>query len=81
MCGSTEEADEDVSADDFMAMFHEVLMDMLGGVSFKEMFTGMSPRELKEMPPFPFPRELFPQGRLQLFLLPAVPLLLSAIFN
>ena len=26
------------------------------------MFAGMSAQELKEMPPFPFPKELFPAG-------------------
>eukprot|EP00191_Tetraselmis_sp_GSL018_P023532 CAMPEP_0177624730 /NCGR_PEP_ID=MMETSP0419_2-20121207/29666_1 /TAXON_ID=582737 /ORGANISM="Tetraselmis sp., Strain GSL018" /LENGTH=281 /DNA_ID=CAMNT_0019125517 /DNA_START=94 /DNA_END=936 /DNA_ORIENTATION=- len=58
--GTTE--DIDVTAEDFMAMFQDLMQEMLGGVSIKEMLRGLSKGDLEEMPPFPFPKELFPPG-------------------
>jgi len=56
--GTTE--DIDVSAEDYMSMFPAMMSEMMGGVSIKEMLQGLSERDLREMPPFPFPKELFP---------------------
>lgn len=58
--GTTE--DIDVSAEDFMAVFQSMMEEMLGGVSIKEMLAGLSKEDLEDMPPFPFPKELFPPG-------------------
>ncbi len=41
-------------------MFQAMMSEMMGGVSIKEMLQGLSERDLREMPPFPFPKELFP---------------------
>ena len=54
--------DIDVSAEDFMGMFRALMNQMMGGLSIRDMVAGMSEEELAEMPPFPFPKELFPDG-------------------
>ena len=54
--------DIDVSAEDFMGMFRALMNQMMGGLSIRDMVEGMSEEELAEMPPFPFPKELFPEG-------------------
>ena len=54
--------DIDVSAEDFMGMFGEVMQQLMGGLSIRDMVAGMSRAELAAMPPFPFPKELFPAG-------------------
>ena len=54
--------DIDVSAEDFMGMFRALMNQMMGGLSIRDMVAGMSEEELLEMPPFPFPKELFPDG-------------------
>ena len=41
------------------------------------MFAGMSAQELKEMPPFPFPKELFPPGKIPM--IPAINQLITDI--
>ena len=58
--GDTE--DVDLPAEEFMAMFRETMVELMAGVSVKEMLEGMSEEEIRVMPPFPFPRELFPKG-------------------
>ena len=54
--------DIDVSAEDFMGMFRALMNQMMGGLSIRDMVEGMSEEELAEMPPFPFSKELFPEG-------------------
>ena len=63
-----------MSAEDFMAVFQSMMQEMLGGVSINEMLAGLSPEDLADMPPFPFPKELFPAGepaRVSLLCLPS----------
>ena len=54
--------DVHLSAEDFMAMFRETMVELMAGVSVREMLEGMTDEEVETMPPFPFPRELFPPG-------------------
>ena len=54
--------DIDLSAEHFMAMFRELMHELMGGQSVKDMLAGLGRSELAEMPPFPFPKELFPDG-------------------
>ena len=58
--GDTE--DVDVTPEDFVRTFQVMMAEMMGGVSVKEMTAGLSRQELAAMPPFPFPKELFPPG-------------------
>ncbi|MEW5309647.1 MAG: hypothetical protein WDW38_001520 [Sanguina aurantia] len=59
--GSTDELDTDPR--EYVAMFQEMLMEMLGGAhALMDMMSGLSTRELSRLPPFPFPKELFPPG-------------------
>ena len=44
-----------------MKMFRETMVELMAGVSIKEMLGGMSEEEIRMMPPFPFPKELFPR--------------------
>ena len=45
-----------------LEQFQEMMAELMGGESVMEMVAGMSPAEIKMMPPFPFPKELFPPG-------------------
>ncbi|KAG2484955.1 hypothetical protein HYH03_016253 [Edaphochlamys debaryana] len=59
--GSTEGLD--ISADEFMDMFQDLLLEVIGGADMiREMLSCFTPRELSRLPPFPFPKELFPPG-------------------
>ena len=58
--GDTE--DVDLTAEDFMAMFRDMMTELMAGVSIKDMLSGISEEEMEAMPPFPFPKELFPKG-------------------
>eukprot|EP00873_Tetraselmis_striata_P039274 jgi/Tetstr1/459538/TSEL_004903.t1 len=55
--------DIDVSAEDFMAVFQSMMTEMLGGESIRDMLAGFSRADLAAMPPYPFPKELFPPGK------------------
>ena len=54
--------DAEVQPEDFYEQFQEVMADLMGGESVMEMVAGMSAAEIRRMPPFPFPKELFPPG-------------------
>lgn len=54
--------DVDAPLDQFMDTLYDLVQDMLEGDTIRNMLRGMTKRELKEMPPFPFPREFFPRG-------------------
>ena len=59
----TGELDEaDISPEDFVSQFQEMMEELMDGQSVLDMVAGMSAAEIAAMPPFPFPRELFPQG-------------------
>eukprot|EP00854_Cymbomonas_tetramitiformis_P002506 gene2506-3252_t len=58
--GDTEEMD--VSPDEFIGMFQEMMCEMLGGMSIEDMLEGMNDGDVEDMPPFPFPEKLFPAG-------------------
>ena len=52
--------DVDVSAEDFIAVFQDMMRDMLGGASIADVLEGLDEDDLARMPPFPFPEALFP---------------------
>ncbi|GFR47297.1 hypothetical protein Agub_g8984, partial [Astrephomene gubernaculifera] len=53
----------DISPDDFMDMFQSLLLEIVGGADMiRDMLSCFTPRELARLPPFPFPKELFPPG-------------------
>ena len=54
--------DVDVSAEDFVKQFQEMMGEMLGGGSIADVFEGLDEDDLRNMPPFPFPEALFPPG-------------------
>ena len=54
--------DVEVRPEEFVEQFQEMMMEMMGGDQIMEMVAGMSRAELAAMPPFPFPKELFPPG-------------------
>ena len=54
--------DVDVSAEDFIAVFQDMMRDMLGGASIADVLEGLDEDDLARMPPFPFPEALFPPG-------------------
>ena len=54
--------DVPVSSEEFVSMFNDLMSELMDGDSILEMVEGMSEAELAEMPPFPFPKELFPKG-------------------
>ena len=54
--------DVDVSAEDFIAVFQDMMREMLGGASIADMLEGLDEDDLARMPPFPFPEALFPPG-------------------
>lgn len=58
--GTTE--DTDINPEEFIAMFHDLIRELMDGLSVKDLFEGMGSEELQDMPPFPFPKELFPPG-------------------
>ena len=52
-----------MSPDDLAELFGQVFLEIFGGgFSIKSMFRGLNQRQMKRMPPFPFPKELFPPG-------------------
>ena len=60
---STGEVDDyEMRPEEFKEQFQEMMAELMGGESVMEMVAGMSPAEIKMMPPFPFPKELFPPG-------------------
>ena len=55
--------DVDVSAEDFIAVFQDMMRDMLGGASIAPRARGTRRgRSRRTSPPFPFPEALFPPG-------------------
>eukprot|EP00198_Chlamydomonas_reinhardtii_P011679 XP_001701016.1 DnaJ-like protein [Chlamydomonas reinhardtii] len=53
----------DISPDEFMDMFQSLLLEIVGGADMiRDMLSCFTPRELARLPPFPFPKELFPPG-------------------
>ncbi|GLC33342.1 hypothetical protein PLESTB_000343900 [Pleodorina starrii] len=53
----------DISPDEFMDMFQSLLLEIIGGADMiRDMLSCFTPRELARLPPFPFPKELFPPG-------------------
>ncbi|EFJ44630.1 molecular chaperone, partial [Volvox carteri f. nagariensis] len=53
----------DISPDEFLDMFQSLLLEIIGGADMiKAMLSCFTPRELARLPPFPFPKELFPPG-------------------
>ena len=54
--------DAEIAPDEFIAQFQEMMAEVMGGDSVMDMLDGMSEREIASMPPFPFPKELFPEG-------------------
>ena len=52
----------DMTAEDFAAIFAEMMGEMLGGLSIGEMLAGLDEDDVAAMPPFPFPEKLFPPG-------------------
>ena len=58
--GDVEEID--VSAEDFVSVFQEMMREMLGGGTIADMLEGLHEDDLASMPPFPFPKALFPPG-------------------
>ena len=57
-----ERDDVEVSPEDMVAQFQEMMAEMMDADSIMDMVAGMPPAEIASMPPFPFPRELFPEG-------------------
>lgn len=51
-----ERDDVEVSSEDVIAQFREMMVEMMDGDSIMEMVAGMSPAEIAAMPPFPFPK-------------------------
>lgn len=58
--GSVEGIDQ--SAEEYVGSFRDVMAELMGDGSVADMVQGMSKEELEAMPPFPFPKELFPEG-------------------
>ena len=54
--------DIDVSADDFVRTFVVMMDDLLGGGTIEDMLDGLGDADFASMPPFPFPKHLFPPG-------------------
>ena len=54
--------DIDVTADEFVNTFVEMMDEMLGDSSIGEMLEGLDSRSMSNMPPFPFPEVLFPEN-------------------
>ncbi|PNH12507.1 DnaJ subfamily B member 11 [Tetrabaena socialis] len=53
----------DISPEEFLDMFQALLLEIIGGADMiREMLSCFTPRELARLPPFPFPKELFPAG-------------------
>ncbi|GIM11413.1 hypothetical protein Vretimale_14936, partial [Volvox reticuliferus] len=53
----------DISPDEFLDMFQSLLLEIIGGADMiRAMLSCFTPRELARLPPFPFPKELFPPG-------------------
>ncbi|GLI65651.1 hypothetical protein VaNZ11_009251 [Volvox africanus] len=53
----------DISPDEFLDMFQSLLLEIIGGTDMiRAMLSCFTPRELARLPPFPFPKELFPPG-------------------
>ncbi|KXZ47821.1 hypothetical protein GPECTOR_32g433 [Gonium pectorale] len=53
----------DISPTEFMDMFQSLLLEIIGGADMiRDMLACFTPRELSRLPPFPFPKELFPPG-------------------
>ena len=55
--------DIDVSADDFVRTFVVMMDDLLGGGTIEDMLDGLGDADFASMPPFPFPKHLFPPAR------------------
>ena len=58
---STQVDDYEMRPEEFKEQFQEMMAELMGGESVMEMVAGMS-GGIKMMPPFPFPKELFPPG-------------------
>ena len=56
--------DVDVSAEDFIAVFQDMMRDMLGGASIADVLEGLDEDDLASMPPFPFPEAPVPAGNI-----------------
>ena len=52
--------DIDVSADDFVHTFVVMMDELLGGGTIEDMLEGLGDADFASMPPFPFPKHLFP---------------------
>jgi curved DNA-binding protein CbpA len=52
--------DIDVSADDFVSTFVAMMDELLGGGTIEDMLDGLGDADFASMPPFPFPKHLFP---------------------
>ena len=52
--------DIDVSADDFVHTFVVMMDELLGGGTIEDMLDGLGDADFASMPPFPFPKHLFP---------------------
>lgn len=58
--GETDDAE--VSPEEFREQFQDMMAELMGADSLEDMFEGMSTADIRAMPPFPFPKELFPPG-------------------
>ena len=54
--------DIEIRPEEFKEQFQEMMAELMGGEDIMDLVAGMSAAEIKAMPPFPFPKELFPEG-------------------
>ncbi len=52
----------EMSAEECLAQFSALMHECTGGMPIQQLVAGMSAEDIAAMPPFPFPRELFPPG-------------------
>ena len=55
--------DVEISPEDFVAQFQEMMAEMMDGQSVMEMVAGMTPAEIASMPRFPFPKVRSPRSQ------------------